>query len=134
MLIAFTLENYKSFREKQTLSFISSNGDEHLDHTLLLANGLRINRFAAIIGGNGAGKTQLLSAITDFASAIHTGKLDSLHEPYLFSKECQLKPTSYEVIILNGAKNSFLRYGASILGGSILSEYLYSRPVKKGAK
>ncbi|HBQ6681690.1 TPA: AAA family ATPase [Klebsiella pneumoniae] len=134
MLIAFTLENYKSFREKQTLSFISSNGDEHLDHTLLLANGLRINRFAAIIGGNGAGKTQLLSAITDFASAIHTGKLDSLHEPYLFSKECQLKPTSYEVIILNGAKNSFLRYGASILGDSILSEYLYSRPVKKGAK
>ena len=134
MLIAFTLENYKSFREKQTLSFISSSGDEHLAHTLLLANGLRINRFAAIIGGNGAGKTQLLCAITDFAAAINTGRLDSLHEPYLFSKEYRLKPTSYEVIILNSDKNSFLRYGASILGGAIQSEYLYSRPVKKGAK
>lgn len=134
MLVAFTLENYKSFREQQTLSFVSSNGDEHLEHTILLNNGLRINRFAALIGGNGSGKTQLITALNDFARAIHNDNLHELHMPYLFSKENRLKATSYEVIILDEEKENFFRYGVSVFAGSIENEYLYSRPVKKGAR
>ncbi|MGX9313725.1 AAA family ATPase [Pantoea ananatis] len=134
MLVAFTLENYKSFREQQTLSFVSGNGDEHLEHTILLKNGLRINRFAALIGGNGSGKTQLLTAINDFARAIHNDDLHELHTPYLFSKECRLKATSYEVIILDEEKENFYRYGVSVFAGNIESEYLYARPVKKGSR
>jgi len=134
MLVAFTLDNYKSFREQQTLSFVSSNGDEHLEHTILLDNGLRINRFAALIGGNGSGKTQLITAINEFSRGIHNDQLHDLHKPYLFSKECRLKATSYEIIILDSSRENFYRYGASILAGNIESEYLYSRPVKKGAR
>lgn len=134
MLIAFTIENYKSFRDQQTLSFVSSAGDEHLDHTMLLDNGLRINRFAAIIGGNGAGKTQIIRAINDFARSIHRDTLNELHKPYMFDSKCRLSPTSYEVIIVNNEKDTFLRYGISVFEGKIVSEYLYSREVKKGAK
>ncbi|MBC0479854.1 ATP-binding protein [Escherichia coli] len=45
-----------------------------------------------------------------------------------------LPPTSYEVIIVNKEKDTFLRYGISVFEGKVVSEYLYSREVKKGAK
>lgn len=134
MLIQFTIENYKSFRDKQSLSFVSSQGDEYPEHVVELDNGLRINKVAAIIGGNGTGKSQLLTAITSFANAIRQDKLNELHQPYIFSQESREKPTSYEVIIINEEKTLFLRYGISVLNSKVTSEYLYSRPVRKGAK
>ncbi|WP_272538163.1 AAA family ATPase [Providencia sp. PROV193] len=115
MLIQFTIENYKSFRDKQSLSFVSSQGDEYPEHVVELDNGLRINKVAAIIGGNGTGKSQLLTAITSFANAIRQDKLNELHQPYIFSQESREKPTSYEVIIINEEKTLFLRYGISVL-------------------
>lgn len=134
MLIQFTIENYKSFREQQTLSFVSSPGDEHIEHTLVLNNGLRINRFCALIGGNGVGKTQLIYAINELAFAINNDEYGDLHKPFSLTKETREKPTSYEVIILDEEKENFLRYGISVLSGNILSEYFYTRPVRKGAR
>lgn len=134
MLVAFTLENYKSFRERETLSFVATTGDEHPEHTITLENGLRVNRFAAIIGGNGAGKSQLIAAINDFARAINNDNISKLHQPFLFSKEKREQSSKYEVIILDATKNNFLRYGLSVLNEEVFEEYLYTRPVKKGAR
>ncbi|GIZ19881.1 AAA family ATPase [Citrobacter europaeus] len=134
MLVAFSLENYKSFRERQVLSFASSIGDEHPEHIVTLANGLRVNRFAALIGGNGVGKTQLINAITEFANAIHNDTLHKLHMPFLLNKECRNKPTSYEAILIDEDQKNFIRYGVSVLNEVIVDEYLYIRPIKKGAR
>lgn len=134
MLVAFSLENYKSFRERQVLSFASSIGDEHPEHMVTLANGLRVNRFAALIGGNGVGKTQLINAINEFANAIHNDGLNKLHMPFLLNKECRSKPTSYEAIIIDEDQENFIRYGISIFNEVIVDEYLYIRPIKKGAR
>ncbi|WP_421506497.1 AAA family ATPase [Erwinia rhapontici] len=134
MLVNFSLENHKSFKDQQTLSLVSSAGDEHIEHTLLLNNGLRINRFCALIGGNGVGKTQLIFAINMLALSIHNDDYSTLYQPFSLSKESREKPTSYEVIILDENKEHFLRYGVSVLSDKILEEYLYSREVKKGAK
>lgn len=134
MLVKFSLENYKSFREQQTLNLVSSLGDEHIGHTLLLSNGLRINRFCALIGGNGAGKSQIIFAINLLALAIHTDDYSELHKPFSLDKESRGKPTSYEIIILDENKEHFLRYGLSVLSDKIVEEYLFSREVKKGAK
>ncbi|MXJ80725.1 AAA family ATPase [Klebsiella michiganensis] len=134
MLVAFSLENYKSFRERQVLSFASSIGDEHPEHMVTLANGLRVNRFAALIGGNGVGKTQLIQAINEFANAIHNDGLNKLHMPFLLNRECRSKPTSYEAIIIDEDQENFIRYGISIFNEVIVDEYLYIRPIKKGAR
>ena len=134
MLVAFSLENYKSFRERQVLSFASAIGDEHPEHMVTLANGLRVNRFAALIGGNGVGKTQLIQAINEFANAIHNDGLNKLHMPFLLNKECRSKPTSYEAIIIDEDQENFIRYGISIFNEVIVDEYLYIRPIKKGAR
>ncbi|MGJ0193154.1 AAA family ATPase [Pantoea sp. RRHST58] len=134
MLVAFTLENYKSFRDRQELSFVSSPGDEHPDHFVTLANGLRVNRFAALIGGNGVGKTQLIKAINEFASGIHNDELHTLHKPFLLSKDCRDKPTSFEAIFVDDLQENFIRYGVSVRDENIEREYLYMRPIKKGAR
>ena len=99
-----------------------------------LANGLRVNRFAALIGGNGVGKTQLIQAINEFANAIHNDGLNKLHMPFLLNKECRSKPTSYEAIIIDEDQENFIRYGISIFNEVIVDEYLYIRPIKKGAR
>lgn len=134
MLIQFTIENYKSFRDKQSLSFVSSQGDEHPEHVVELDNGLRINKVAAIIGGNGTGKSQLLLAMVNFMAGVGNNTLHELHSPYAFSREMRNSPTKYEVIIINKDRKLFLRYGISVLKEKIISEYLYSRPVRKSSK
>lgn len=134
MLVAFTLENYKSFRDKQRFSFVSSQGDEHPEHVIELNNGLKINKIAAIIGGNSVGKSQLLAAIVDFSMAITRDKLHELHHPHIIDQNYKEQATSYEVIITDQKKELFLRYGISVLKEKIISEYLYSRPIKKSAK
>lgn len=134
MLVAFTLENYKSFRNRQELTFVATQGEEHPEHFVTLDNGLRVNRFAVLIGGNGVGKTQLIKAINEFANAIHTDGLHKLHNPFLLSKEFREKATSYEVIFVNDEQNSFVRYGISVRNEIIENEYLYMRAVKKGAR
>lgn len=133
MLVSFSLENYKSFKEQQTLSFASFAGDEHPGHILELANGLRISRFAAIIGGNGVGKTQLISAIGELTKAITEDDYSKLHHPFILDDN-KNKETSYEFILLERNKTYFLRYGISVLNNIIKSEYLFTRPVKKGSK
>lgn len=133
MLVSFSLENYKSFKEQQILSFVSPMKDEHQEHILELENGLCISRFAAIIGGNGVGKTQLISAIDELTKAITNDDYSKLHHPFILD-DSKNKETSYEFIILERNKKYFLRYGISILNNTILKEYLYTRPVKKAAK
>lgn len=133
MLVSFSLENYKSFKEQQRLSFVSPVKDEHQGHILELENGLCISRFAAIIGGNGVGKTQLISAIDELTKAITDDDYSKLHHPFILD-DSKNKETSYEFIILERNKTYFLRYGISVLNNIILKEYLYTRPVKKAAK
>ncbi|WP_054633096.1 AAA family ATPase [Pantoea stewartii] len=134
MLIAFSLENYRNFKERQTLNFTASSSDEHSQHVVELPNGLRVSKVAALIGGNGAGKTQLLSAIWSFSSALHNDKFEDLYSPFLLNKDKKKEPSSFEIIITDDENANFLRYGLSIFKDKIISEYLYSRPIKKGAR
>lgn len=134
MLIAFSLENYKSFKDRQTLNFTTALGDEHLDHIEELPNGLRVSKIAAVIGGNGAGKSQLIEAILKLSEVVRNDKLDDMHSPHILNKENISLPTSFEIIIADSLRVNFIRYGISVLHKKIVEEYLYSRPIKKGAK
>lgn len=103
MLVAFALENYTCFRDRQELNFqaVSRASDLHaFDSGCPQAP--RLNRVTAVYGPNGSGKSRLLQAL---AAARHL-VVHSLngreagkplpHAPFLFDTETRRRPTTYE--------------------------------------
>lgn len=62
MLIAFTVENFLSFAERQTLSMVPSLTDERFDHRLRVGN-VDFLKTAVIYGANSSGKSNLIKAV-----------------------------------------------------------------------
>ncbi len=70
MLIAFSVENFKSIRELQTLS-MEARVDDHLAWSNVLEEGkLRLVKTAAIYGANASGKSNLIQARMRLGSRI----------------------------------------------------------------
>jgi len=70
MIIDFSVKNYRSFREEQTLSFVANTRDESHPGTLIDPglpgvefSKLRLLKTVAIYGANAAGKTNILMAL-----------------------------------------------------------------------
>lgn len=135
MFIEFTLKNYRSIKEAQTLSLVKENGDEleasnsfearSVDKTALL-------RSAVIYGANAAGKSNLLRALMDMksivlksASKMQEGDLLKV-TPFLFDEETPNEPTEFEIIFINeGVK---YQYGFCATNTKVLEEWLIAFP------
>lgn len=107
MLVAFALENYTCFRDRQELNFqaVSRASDLHaFDSGCPQAP--RLNRVTAVYGPNGSGKSRLLQALEEARDFV----LHSLgsreagdrlpHAPFLFDTETRERPTTYETCFI----------------------------------
>lgn len=66
MIIDFTVSNFRSIKEPQTISFEATD-DKHLeDYYVVEKGGYRLLKMATIMGANASGKTNLLRAYTAF--------------------------------------------------------------------
>ena len=64
MIINFSVENFGSIKEKQTLSFLANKSDHLEDYYIIEPiKGLRLNKLALIYGANASGKTTVLKAL-----------------------------------------------------------------------
>jgi hypothetical protein len=63
MLIEFSVQNFRSFKERATLSLEASTDDWLEDECVATAGGLRLLKSAAIFGANAGGKSNLLKAM-----------------------------------------------------------------------
>ena len=64
MLIKFSVENYRSIKNKVTLSFEASNSDDLEDYFIINAGkDLRLLKLGLIYGANASGKTTLLERV-----------------------------------------------------------------------
>lgn len=64
MIQEFSVRNFLSFREKQTISFLATSDKSLLDElTVEVKPGVRLLRMAVIYGANASGKSNLLQAI-----------------------------------------------------------------------
>ena len=72
MLIRFTVENWKSFKEPVTLSMVAGKEVQHAEHIQYVPE-YKLNALpvAMIYGGNASGKSNLVKAI-EFAKNITT--------------------------------------------------------------
>jgi len=110
MIINFSVENFGSIKEKQTLSFLA-NKSNHLEDYYIIEpiKGLRLNKLALIYGANASGKTTVLKAL-DFLRKIciepfskKTDKFD--FEPFLFDEKTPEQNTKFELeFVQNGIR------------------------------
>lgn len=91
MIINFSIQNFGSVKDKQTLTFEADKSD-HLENSYVIqTNGLRLLKIALIYGANASGKTTILKALEflrDIVLEPKTKKTDELDfQPFLFDSE-----------------------------------------------
>lgn len=62
MIREFSADNYKSIRDKQTLSFESRSNEDSIA-SVEMGNGVRVNKLGIIYGANASGKSNILYAL-----------------------------------------------------------------------
>lgn len=134
MLLQFSVENYKSFKNKTVLSLEASCDTEHINNLAAVGNS-KVLKVAAIFGANATGKSNLFSALTSALLLLrlsNTRQMNeplSLIEPYRFSSESASKPTIFEFVFM--AESIKYVYGFSATRERIMTEYLYKYSTSK---
>lgn len=139
MLIAFSIQNFKSIRDLQTLS-LEAKSDEHLASSNVIEDGkLRLVKTTAIYGPNASGKSNIIEGMAWFRNfVIESSKEGQAGEnipiqPFLLSSETETAPTHFEVEFRWHGLD--YRYGYEITSQAVESEWLYRKsPSAKEAK
>jgi AAA15 family ATPase/GTPase len=131
MLIEFSVKNFKSIKERQTLSMVATKGGELRDTNIIpvLDNKLDLVRTAVIYGPNASGKTNLVKALWTMRNIVV--KQSQLGEPigvtpYLFDKDTQLLPTEFSVAFI--IENVRYEYGFVTTNEQVIEEWLFAYP------
>lgn len=139
MLLQFTVKNFRTFKEKATLSLVASNYDkdtrefDNINHDNIF--NLRLLKSAVVYGANASGKSKLFEALMFMKHFVITSSKESQKgdeiavEPFKLSSETEHLPTEFEVSFT--FKNVMYRYGFEANRKEVLSEWLYYKPKTK---
>jgi len=105
MIVDFTVSNFRSIKEKQTLSLYAEGSSKHLLSNIAYPAGEKIGvlKTAGIYGANASGKSNWLLAFRALQYlVVKSGEFkdgDSIdcYEPYLLSESTNNAPVSFEV-------------------------------------
>lgn len=132
MLIRFSVGNFLSFSEKQTLDMtavktckerLEENTFECCDETLL--------KSAVVYGANASGKSNLIRAFQFFSCFIASSSKESISSeeisviPFLLAQRSQDEPSKFEIEFFTDHKK--YRYGFHATNQKIVREWLYEQ-------
>ncbi|MCD8386623.1 MAG: ATP-binding protein [Bacteroidales bacterium] len=134
MLVNFTFENFRSFRDEATLSMEAAPIQE-LPKSIMERGGESLLPVAVIYGANSSGKSNVLKSLKDMRDTVlNSVKLNPKEaldaEPFCLDLTSEGKPTSYEIQFIVG--DSKFRYGFDHDKEAIISEWLYEK--RKGMR
>lgn len=125
MLVSFSVANFRSIGEEQTLNLVASNKiSDHPNHVVSLPGTTeRVLRTALMYGANAAGKSNIVRAM---AFAQRTMRADERRvtpcEPFRFDPLLASRPTSFEFRFL--AAGHIFAYGFDLKAETIEAEWL----------
>jgi len=103
MIVNFSVQNFGSIREKQTLSFEADRSKHLEDYYVINTNGLRLLKLGLIYGANASGKTTILMAL-DFLRdlVVHPKKkkndnFNNEFKPFLFDSVSNFQNTLFSI-------------------------------------
>jgi AAA15 family ATPase/GTPase len=136
MIAEFTVENYRSFKERHTLSLLATKNKELLEsNTFEISPKQRLLKSAVIYGANASGKTNFFQALVFFIKfAVFSGPRKQVGDTietdfFYFSKQTEKGPSAFELIFFlknNDGKNIRYRYGFSVTEKEVITEYLFA--------
>ena len=127
MIVNFSIKNFGSIKDKQTLSF-EADASKHLEDTYVVHTaGKRLLKLALIYGANASGKTTVLKAL-DFLRDLVVNpkekKTDILDfSPYLFDANTPEQPTELTIEFVH--EEVCYQYEVAFTRQAIISEALY---------
>lgn len=134
MLIEFSVANFRSIRERQTLSMVAASGKEHRERNVFdpaAPATPELVRSAVIYGPNAAGKSNLLLAmgfmwqLVQESAQIAPGSQINV-APFAFSGQAAGTPSEFEMVFVH--KGVRYQYGFSLSRDRIHGEWLYAWP------
>jgi AAA15 family ATPase/GTPase len=139
MLIQFSIQNYRSFKDKSTLSLIASNYDKDTreSENIIVNNKFdyRLLKSSVIFGANASGKSKFIEALIFMRrfvlnSSKDTQKGDSIAvEAFKLNSETENEGSEFEIIFI--LKGTQYRYGFEVNEDIVISEWLYHKPKTK---
>lgn len=139
MFIDFSVENYRSIKDMQTLSMSAANiisKYKELDKQNVFKHSSKMSilKSKAIYGANASGKSNLIRALLTFISIIVNSVkddkiLNSRIESFELSTETESKPSYFQLSFL--LNKVYYRYGFEATNKEIKSEWLFGSPGKK---
>ena len=136
MIIEFSVKNYRSIRDLQTISFkatgLKSPAGSDIDaDNIVKSNGVSLLKTVGLYGANASGKSNILMALSYFTQVVGSLAIDSrgvrpLYDPFLF--ETSNEGCFFQIVLLlNGKK---YRYGFVVNKSDDASENVDSNGVK----
>jgi len=126
MFIGFSVSNFLSFRNAQTMSMMASKVARHKEH-ILIGNGKRILKTGLIYGANAGGKSNFIKAIDFSRDIILDGleKVDLNRKYFRISQDGYKQPGVFEYRLITQSGKEY-SYGIAIsyVLKEILSEWL----------
>lgn len=137
MLVQFSIKNFKTFKDKVTLSLIASNYDKsdfEDDNVFEVKNyPHRLLKSAVVYGANASGKTKLIDALAFMrwfiiSSSTKTQDGDEIDiDSFKLNSETENAPSEFEIIFL--INDCQYRYGFELTNKKIISEWLFQKKI-----
>ncbi|SEQ47651.1 AAA family ATPase [Neolewinella agarilytica] len=132
MLISFSLANFRSIKEKQTLSLVADALKEQfelLNENLLTdTGGVPLLRTKVLYGANSGGKTNVLLGLFTFLNLITASSLEAdltTVRPFLLTDYTAEEASEFEIVL--SVEQKIFRYGLAATTTRVTKEWLYVR-------
>lgn len=132
MLVEFSVSNYRSIGDKQTLSLTPAPKQKEYPNNVIAEGQFAALNAIAIYGSNASGKSNFLRCISVMDEIVHISSRTSSttklpFDPFALKEGYVDKPTEFEIVFVNDEKR--YRYGFSYTQSSIIREWLYRKNV-----
>lgn len=139
MLIQFSIKNFKTFRDRTTLSLVASNYDKETREienvTVNSEFNLRLLKSAVVYGSNASGKSKLIEALIFMKRFVITSSKESQKgdkidvEPFRLQSDTEEASSEFEVVFIHNKE--MFRYGFEVTDTKVMAEWLYHKPKTK---
>ncbi|WP_394992426.1 ATP/GTP-binding protein [Emticicia sp.] len=129
MLIEFSVSNFRSIKDLQTLSFLATAMNEHEKTNVFDATDkIRLLKSTCIYGANGSGKSNLVKAMWAMISFIKATfedrrRFDEHIQPFKLNTSTRKEGSFFQIVFILEGRT--YRYGFVYLKGKIMSEWLF---------